>query len=206
MTNNEDLRVKKTKKLIKDSFLKLLEEKGYSKVSVTDITNKAMINRNTFYLHYVDKEDLIDKLIFDTYKEKETKISNIIMTHIINNFRNPGKLQELILYDIVNFFLEEINFYRIFLRDPGLDGYINKLKNSMKKSLRTPFINSIKRNVAFEFIFEGTFGVLAEWVKNDFVSKEDLTREMAIILNSNWNLIFDESSVIDIINYIKSKK
>ena len=206
MTNNEDLRVKKTKKLIKDSFLKLLDEKGYSKVSVTDITNKAMINRNTFYLHYVDKEDLIGKLIFDTYKEKETKISNIIMTHIINNFRNPGKLQELILYDIVNFFLEEINFYRIFLRDPGLDGYINKLKNSMKKSLRTPFINSIKRNVAFEFIFEGTFGVLAEWVKNDFVSKEDLTREMAIILNSNWNLIFDESSVIDIINYIKSKK
>ncbi len=206
MNTNEDLRVKKTKKLIKDSFLKLLEEKGYSKVSVTDITNKAMINRNTFYLHYVDKEDLIDKLIFDTYKEKETKISNIIMTHIINNFRNPGKLQELILYDIVNFFLEEINFYRIFLRDPGLDGYINKLKNSMKKSLRTPFINSIKRNVAFEFIFEGTFGVLAEWVKNDFVSKEDLTREMAIILNSNWNLIFDESSVIDIINYIKNKK
>ena len=206
MNTNEDLRVKKTKKLIKDSFLELLEEKGYSKVSVTDITNKAMINRNTFYLHYVDKEDLIDKLIFDTYKEKETKISNIIMTHIINNFRNPGKLQELILYDIVNFFLEEINFYRIFLRDPGLDGYINKLKNSMKKSLRTPFINSIKRNVAFEFIFEGTFGVLAEWVKNDFVSKEDLTREMAIILNSNWNLIFDESSVIDIINYIKNKK
>lgn len=206
MNTNEDLRVKKTKKLIKESFLELLEEKGYSKVSVTDITNRAMINRNTFYLHYVDKEDLIDKLIFDTYKEKETTITNIIMVHVLNNFRNQEKLQELILYDIVNFFLEEINFYRIFLRDPGLDGYINKLKNSMKKSLKSPFINSVKRNVAFEFIFEGTFGVLTEWIKNDFVSKDDLTREMAIILNSNWNLIFDESSVIDIINYIKNKK
>ena len=52
MNTNEDLRVKKTKKLIKDSFLELLEEKGYSKVSVTDITNRAMINRNTFYLRY----------------------------------------------------------------------------------------------------------------------------------------------------------
>lgn len=206
MNTNEDLRVKKTKKLIKDSFLELLEEKGYSKVSVTDITNRAMINRNTFYLHYVDKEDLIDKLIFDTYKEKEATITNIIMIHVLNNFRNQEKLQELILYDIVNFFLEEINFYRIFLRDSGLDGYINKLKNSMKKSLKAPFINSIKRNVAFEFIFEGTFGVLTEWIKHDFVSKEDLTRELAIILNSNWSLIFDESSVIDIINYIKSKK
>lgn len=206
MNTNEDLRVKKTKKLIKDSFLELLEEKGYSKVTVTDITNRAMINRNTFYLHYVDKEDLIDKLIFDTYKEKETKITNIIMLHVLNNFRNQEKLQELILYDIINFFLEEINFYRIFLRDPGLDGYINKLKNTIKRSLKSPFINSVKRNVSFEFIFEGTFGVLTEWIKNDFVSKEDLTREMAIILNSNWNLIFDESSVIDIINYIKNKK
>ena len=206
MNTNEDLRVKKTKKLIKDSFLELLEEKGYSKVSVTDITNRAMINRNTFYLHYVDKEDLIDKLIFDTYKEKEATITNIIMLHVLNNFRNQEKLQELILYDIVNFFLEEINFYRIFLRDPGLDGYINKLKNSIKRSLKSPFINSVKRNVSFEFIFEGTFGVLTEWIKNDFVSKEDLTREMAIILNSNWTLIFDESSVIDIINYIKNKK
>ena len=76
----------------------------------------------------------------------------------------------------------------------------------MKKSLKVPFINSIKRNVAFEFIFEGTFGVLAEWIKHDFVSKEDLTRELAIILNSNWSLIFDESSVLDIISYIKNKK
>ena len=206
MSNNEDLRVKKTKKLIKDSFLELLEEKGYSKVSVTDITNKAMINRNTFYLHYVDKEDLIDKLVFETYKENETKISNIIMNHVVNNFRNPEKLQELILFDIVNFFLEEINFYRIFLRDQGLDGYINKLKNSMKRSLKAPFINSVKRSVAFEFIFEGTFGVLTEWIKNDFVSKDDLTKELAIVLNSNWSLIFDESSVLDIISYIKSKK
>ena len=77
MDKKEDLRVIKTKQLIKDCFLELIEEKGYSKVTITDITKKAMINRNTFYLHYVDKEDLIDTLIFEAYKEKESKKGSI---------------------------------------------------------------------------------------------------------------------------------
>ena len=70
----EDLRVKKTKELIKNCFLQLIEEKGYSKVSVTDITTMAQINRNTFYLHYVDKEDLIDEMISENYKRTEPLI------------------------------------------------------------------------------------------------------------------------------------
>ena len=69
MDKKEDLRVIKTKQLIKDCFLELIEEKGYSKVTITDITKKAMINRNTFYLHYIDKEDLIDKIVLDNYKK-----------------------------------------------------------------------------------------------------------------------------------------
>ena len=68
----EDLRSIKTKKSIKESFIELVEIKGYNKVSVSDIVNKAQINRNTFYLHYQDKEDLAKKiyesgLTFDEY-------------------------------------------------------------------------------------------------------------------------------------------
>ena len=48
----EDLRITKTKQAIKDSFIELVEVKGYNRVSVTDIVKKANINRNTFYLHY----------------------------------------------------------------------------------------------------------------------------------------------------------
>ena len=57
----QDLRVIKTKMAIRHAFLELIEVNGYSKVNVTDIVEKAMINRNTFYLHYLDKEDLIDR-------------------------------------------------------------------------------------------------------------------------------------------------
>ena len=43
----EDLRIIKTKQAIKDSFIELVEVKGYNRVSVTDIVKKANINRNT---------------------------------------------------------------------------------------------------------------------------------------------------------------
>ena len=72
-----DLRVQKTKKLIRDSFFELVEEKGYSKVTVMDITKKAMINRNTFYLHYVDKEDLIDQILTENLKSHEDFIKDL---------------------------------------------------------------------------------------------------------------------------------
>ena len=44
----EDLRVIKTKISIKESFIELVKKKGFNKVSVTDIVQKANINRNTF--------------------------------------------------------------------------------------------------------------------------------------------------------------
>ena len=59
----EDLRVIKTKQAIKESFIELVEVRGYNRVSVTDIIKKANINRNTFYLHYENKDDLVRKII-----------------------------------------------------------------------------------------------------------------------------------------------
>ena len=48
----EDLRVIKTKKLIRKSFVELSKKINYQKISVKDLCDNAMINRNTFYLHY----------------------------------------------------------------------------------------------------------------------------------------------------------
>ncbi|MBF6633531.1 MAG: TetR/AcrR family transcriptional regulator, partial [Planococcus sp. (in: Bacteria)] len=50
----------KTKEKIQKSFLQLLQEKNFIKVSVQDIAKASGINRGTFYLHYLDKYDLLD--------------------------------------------------------------------------------------------------------------------------------------------------
>ena len=56
--NQQDLRVIKTKKNIEESFLRLLEKKSFSEITVQNILDEALINRSTFYKHYSDKYDL----------------------------------------------------------------------------------------------------------------------------------------------------
>ena len=51
-TNSVDLRVMRTRQLLEESFLALMEEKGFQSVTVQDITNRATINRATFYAHF----------------------------------------------------------------------------------------------------------------------------------------------------------
>ena len=52
-----------TKNDLKAALTRLLREKDFEAISVSDITKEAGVNRGTFYLHYVDKFDMMDKLI-----------------------------------------------------------------------------------------------------------------------------------------------
>lgn len=58
-----DPRILRTRKLIIDSFERLSKIKSFDDISVTDITKEAMINRATFYNHFIDKYDLLEQLI-----------------------------------------------------------------------------------------------------------------------------------------------
>ncbi|MCI1936213.1 MAG: TetR/AcrR family transcriptional regulator [Bifidobacteriaceae bacterium] len=62
MVNSLDPRVKRTRRLIQRSFWDLMKKNGYEAVTVSDVTNKAGINRATFYAHYSDKADVLSDL------------------------------------------------------------------------------------------------------------------------------------------------
>ena len=81
----EDLRVTKTKLTIKQSFLSLVEEVGFDNVYVSDIAKRAMINRNTFYLHYDSKEDLVQKIA------NESILSRLSNLDIVATFKSRNK-------------------------------------------------------------------------------------------------------------------
>ena len=59
MQNLEDLRVRRTRKLLQQALLEAASEKGFAHVTVRDIAERAMVNRATFYRHYEDKYDLL---------------------------------------------------------------------------------------------------------------------------------------------------
>lgn len=71
---SKDLRVRRTLKAIRYAFYKLVLEKDYSDISITELTERAEINRKTFYLHYSSLEDLV--------QEVEQEIAESILENI----------------------------------------------------------------------------------------------------------------------------
>jgi AcrR family transcriptional regulator len=54
-----DRRVRRTRELLRRALLSLIQERGYDRITVQDIIDRADIGRSTFYAHYRDKDDLL---------------------------------------------------------------------------------------------------------------------------------------------------
>ena len=74
--NQNDLRVIKTKKNIEASFIYLLGQKDFYKITVQDILDRALINRSTFYKHYTDKYQLAETLCNEVFDLLKTGVKN----------------------------------------------------------------------------------------------------------------------------------
>jgi AcrR family transcriptional regulator len=66
--NANDRRVKRTKKLLRDSLFSLLQEKSINEITVTELTEVADINRATFYFYYTDIFDMLDQIQNEAYE------------------------------------------------------------------------------------------------------------------------------------------
>lgn len=65
----------RSRKLIMEAFADLLAEKPLDKITVTDVVNRAQINRGTFYAHYKDIPDVLDHLIHQTFAHIQEGLS-----------------------------------------------------------------------------------------------------------------------------------
>ena len=61
-TETIDPRIIRSRRMLMDSFVKLLREKEFEDISVQEIADEATLNRNTFYLHYPDKSALLQAM------------------------------------------------------------------------------------------------------------------------------------------------
>ncbi len=83
-----DPRVKRTRGLILQSFMDLVAEKNFETVSVQDITDKAQINRATFYAHFQDKYALLDYSISQMFMQEIEKRTLSVCHYTPDNLRN----------------------------------------------------------------------------------------------------------------------
>lgn len=166
--NNNDLRVIKSKKNIKNAFLELMAEKGYQNITVTDIAKKAMINRKTFYFHYETKESL--------YNEIADEVTNLIKPEeLISVIQASSKEGQI---NIMYHFLMELNAHkkecRVFLDDRSNPGFSNKLKQKLSDALlsRTEITKRTKgTKYNFELLVDSYFAVFQvvfrTWINSD---------------------------------------
>lgn len=66
-----DRRILKSQEAIKNAFIELMSEKSFDQITIQDISDRANVGRRTIYHHYMDKFDLLDKLIEEHINELE---------------------------------------------------------------------------------------------------------------------------------------
>jgi AcrR family transcriptional regulator len=72
-----DPRIRRTRNLLQEALLKLMQNKSFDDISVQDITEAATVNRATFYDHYTDKYALLEATVAGRFHKllDERKVS-----------------------------------------------------------------------------------------------------------------------------------
>ena len=158
-----DRRIKYTKTVIKDTIIKLLQEKDIKKITVSEICKIADINRATFYRYYLDVYDLLDKIKDDLIEELRAAVTDssnytvsIFAKDLLKVLLDNKELVKIL-------FKTDNNVY--FLYD-FLEVAYDKCKERWQNDLKN--INEEDIDYATLFIFNGALGIINYWVNNDF--------------------------------------
>ena len=179
-----EIKVEKTKKLIKEMLLDLIEEKGFESISVRDITLKAGLNRGTFYLHYRDKYDLMEKSQNEILEGLQDRLL-FIRPKEMNEFYSNDEVYPPIL-NVYHYLKENQRFIKILISTKGDPAFPKKMKEQIKKTIYEKLVDLLEEEYIIEipheyttaFISSAFFGLMEQWLEKE----EPITpEEMAIM-------------------------
>lgn len=160
--NEKDLRVVKTKEAIYNAFKSLLLEKEYEKISITDVTTLAKINRKTFYSHYETLDDLLLEIQSNLSKEflGRTKGYDIIkdIDKITREFflfsEEKGPFYEKITCGDVGFYVRQKMINKVMSVSGNTNENLNKFDYD-SKAICIEFITSTTLQLYKRWIYDG---------------------------------------------------
>lgn len=157
--NNLDARVRYTRMIIQKSFLALLEQKPMGKITVTELCEKAQINRATFYKHYCDIPQLLESM------EEE------LFQRIRDGFDDRAVDIQNFLTEMMSFSLKEKEMFWVLGSDHGDPNLMVKtfqLCYQQAYPLMTqnlPGLDETRRQMLYHFVSQGSSGVLTAWIR-----------------------------------------
>ncbi len=170
INKKEDGRVRYTKMRIRNAFYELLKENGYEKVTVTAICDRAEINRATFYKHYLDVPDLVDKLQEETIDRLSQKLDSASTEGDIESF-----MIELLAYLKAN---NEGHSVMEVITPSGASNFTLKISVLMYQKFSKyvdPQVSSLSQSdktMLFSYLAGGSAGIIDYWIKTGFMESE----------------------------------
>ena len=163
----QDRRVRRTKRIIGDAFVALILEKGYARVTVQDILDRADVGRSTFYAHYRDKESVLTAAFEDLRDELRTDLATLTPDVPPSPTSPTGALFEHAY--------QRRAVYRALCGRQGGDIVYRHLRHLLGDLLREhlrPHLaaagSDLPVDVVAEFYTSAALGLLTWWVDHDF--------------------------------------
>jgi len=179
-----EIKVAKTKELLRNTLIDLIEEKGFDAISIRDLTLKAGLNRGTFYLHYRDKYDLLEKNqneILIGLNENLKKIQPIGF----EEYYSKDMIYPPVLH-LFYYLMENKRFIKIMISTKGDPSFLKKMKEAIKETFYEKLyimdnqyiFEDIPDEYTTAFISSAFFGLIEQWLESD---KQDSPEEMALM-------------------------
>lgn len=180
----ESKRVNETKERIKTAFLELYAKKTIDKITIKEITEKAQINRGTFYVYYMDIYDLLEKIEDEVVALFEERIETVILTLLRGNKLDCDVLPEA-------FFRENPEMISLVFGERAEPRMINKIKEIAKRiaihelqlNVQGDTIEAKKTRYMLEYISAAQLGLVTAWFRNHMDMPMDFLGELIVGLN-----------------------
>jgi len=171
MNKKTDLRILRTKQSIRKAFYELIQEKGYEAITIQDIADRAMINRNTFYLHYVNKPDLLNTCMDELLGE----VKEVVVLCPINMSPFSISTLETVMQAILEQISSNISFYyAMLIGENRIYQFREKMENIIKDKLNEGWNSAqgnspltISKELLLEYLVSSFMGIVIWWIKND---------------------------------------
>ena len=170
--------------MLQNALVDLMLEKAVGKISVKELTQKADVNRSTFYLHYLD--------IYDMLEQMENEFVETIQGFFHDFFTPLPTSMPLTLFVNISEWLEQDKEYYVKLLRGSASGYIfeeleSRIRDEFLTLLYLIFLDeeSLDLRTRVNFTVSGTVGVLRMWVmEGGNISLVELSETIDDILNN----------------------
>ncbi|ALM56142.1 TetR/AcrR family transcriptional regulator [Staphylococcus equorum] len=155
-----DLRIERTRYMLKNALIDLLEEKNVESITINMLSEKAMINRVTFYSHYKDLTDMLEKLAIETMNTVRENLS--AYEDDAHNWDN--------LINFLTHVQKESRLYKLILVSNKLPGFRNEVLNIIETQIYNGIEqskNAKNKDIKLWYESSAIIGTIVCWLKED---------------------------------------